>query len=400
VSEVEEERRRRLQAERRLAVLESRFKDFAAVSSDWFFEMGPDYRFTAFHGGHYDEAESPSPIVGLTRWEAAGPACIRENIVAWGRHMADLFSRLPVKQFEYRVTAIPGDEDQWCEISARPRFDENGKFCGYMGAGRNISRQKAQRDALLDAVSIAEEANRAKTEFLSRMSHELRTPLNGVIGFADLLTSGYAGNLTNRQMDYLVLIRKAGFHLLGLIDEILDLSTIEGERMRLDITEFDLTAMARDCVAMTSSLHPAKANNITISLQAPRRRIVVRNDQRRLQQILLNLLSNAIKYNRLNGTVELSVETTTNPEGVRIDVKDTGLGIAPKNLDRIFEPFDRLGAGAGDVDGTGIGLTITKRLIERMGGTIAVHSVQQEGTTFTVTLPRLVTDPDRGQLDA
>ncbi|MCR9256455.1 MAG: PAS domain-containing sensor histidine kinase [Alphaproteobacteria bacterium] len=394
MSPLEKEKERREAVERELSDLQARFDAFTAISQDWFFETDAQYRFTRFFG------ETPTyvkathdQVLGKTRWQAAAPESIRKNPAMWARHIADLFSRLPIRHFEYCLAGA-GDKDYWCEVSAKPRFDEEGRFLGYMGASRETTQQKTQRDALMDAVTIAEEANRAKTEFLSRMSHELRTPLNGVIGFADLLCGGYAGNLTHRQMKYLGLIRKAGFHLLGLIDEILDLSTIEGGRMRFEASDINLGLLIDDCVAMTSTLHQAQMMDIALKAKTPDRQVMIQNDMRRLQQILLNLLSNAIKYNRRDGSVTVTLHRPDPTKTVRIDIADSGRGIAAKDLNRIFEPFDRLGVDREGVDGTGIGLTINKRLVERMGGKISVASELGEGTTFSIELPMVLRSPD------
>lgn len=234
----------------------------------------------------------------------------------------------------------------------------------------------------MTAMEAAERANQAKSEFLSSMSHELRTPMNAILGFAQILE--YEDSLTEDQRDSVHEISKAGRHLLHLINEVLDLSKVESGHVDLSIEPVELHPLVDECQSLIGPL----AEERGISLAMPvLPRLFARADRVRLKQVLINLLSNAIKYNRPGGGVRLYVQRAVPGEILRIAVADTGLGIAPERLGELFQPFSRLDAERGEVEGTGIGLTITRRLVEMMGGSVGVESKVGAGSTFWVDLP-------------
>jgi PAS domain S-box-containing protein len=253
--------------------------------------------------------------------------------------------------------------------------------------GHVFDRNRAVAD-LQQAKGAAEAANRAKSDFLSRMSHELRTPLNAILGFGQLLQMG---SPTPRQRQQLEQILKGGRHLLELINEVLDLARIEAGRLHLSLEPVPL----RQACAEVCDLVRPLAERHAIRLESPGARgedLYVRADNQRLKQVLLNLLANGIKYNRAQGCVSLTWEDL--PEGrVRLAVRDTGPGIAPEKRPRLFNPFDRLGAEATGVEGTGLGLVLSKRLTEAMGGTLDLVSTVGQGTTVFVDLPRAYPTP-------
>lgn len=237
----------------------------------------------------------------------------------------------------------------------------------------------------------AEKASRAKSEFLSRMSHELRTPLNAVLGFAQLMESDPMHPLAQPQQENVGQIVRAGWHLLELINEVLDLSRIEAGRLALSLEDVPLGTMFEDCRSMIAPL--ADKRRITIEFPSGNREApIVRADWTRLRQVLLNLLSNAIKYNVDGGSVTVGFGR---PEAgkVRISVTDTGPGIPKEKLDELFMAFNRLGAEKSGVDGTGIGLVIAKRMTELMHGTIGVDSDVGRGSTFWIELPHSTNVP-------
>jgi CheY-like chemotaxis protein/anti-sigma regulatory factor (Ser/Thr protein kinase) len=233
-------------------------------------------------------------------------------------------------------------------------------------------------------------ADAAAGDFLSRMSHELRTPLNSIIGFAQLLQ---LDDLDDAQRDYVQRILKSGRQLLALIDEILDISRMEAGTLGLSVEPVDLDATIGDALDLIRPM--ADDRGLTVEAPAPvSEPRYVNADQQRLAQILLNLLSNAVKYNRAGGKIAVAVEERENR--LQIDVADTGPGLSPQQVARLFVPFECVGTGSAGESGSGLGLTIAKRLAELMGGTLAVSSEPGVGATFTVELSRAEA-PARGE---
>lgn len=251
----------------------------------------------------------------------------------------------------------------------------------YTGFVHDISGQKQNELALMNARNEADRANRAKSEFLSSMSHELRTPMNAILGFSQLME--YDDNLLARHKDSVKEILKAGHHLLQLINEVLDLSQIETGHLDLSLEPVEVISVVEECLKLVYTL--AHKRDIRIS-HAGLEGAVVRADRMRLRQVLLNLLSNAIKYNREGGSVTLSVEPAGS-DRLRIRVTDTGKGIPAEHMADLFQPFNRLGARNSEVEGTGIGLTITRRIVELMGGTVEAQSEVGVGSSFWLDLP-------------
>ena len=249
-----------------------------------------------------------------------------------------------------------------------------------------LEQRVAQRTVELErAKNEAEQANNAKSDFLSRMSHELRTPLNGILGFAQLLAYNTAHELDPEQADYVQEIIHAGENLLALINEVLDLSRIESGRLELEPMPLAIAQTVRECVMMVQT--PAAERNVTISVNSTGD-YVVRADRLRLRQILLNLLSNAVKYNREGGSVAISCRGSGDG-WARVSVQDSGRGIAADDLTRLFRPFERLQSAYDGIEGSGIGLVISRQLTEAMGGSIGVESIAGEGSTFWVEFPLL-----------
>ena len=245
----------------------------------------------------------------------------------------------------------------------------------------DLSEVKEVEVALRQAEADALRANEAKNTFLSRMSHELRTPLNAVIGFGQLLA---LDELSPDQREGVEQIVKGGNHLLALINEVLDISRIESGGLRLSLEPVQLAEVVNESLALVG--HLGDARHVTIDDRCPPGcSAYVQADRQRLRQVVLNLLANAIKYNRDHGSVSVRCEQVSDHR-VRLVVTDTGIGITEPGMSRLFAPFDRLGAEHTEVEGTGLGLTLTKRLVEAMGGAIGAESVAGEGSTFWVEL--------------
>lgn len=259
--------------------------------------------------------------------------------------------------------------------------DPQGKPLHMLGVVQDITELKCVELALTAAKEEAERASQAKSEFLSRMSHELRTPMNAILGFGQLLECDEG--LDDEQRDSVREILHGGHHLLELINEVLDLARVESGRIDLSLEPVDLCGVVHECFSLMQPL--AESHSIRLR-HAGVDGALVRADRTRLKQVLLNLLSNAVKYNHAGG--EVGIEVTCADDGqMRISINDTGQGIPVERQEELFQPFNRLGAEASEVEGTGIGLTITRRLVEMMGGRIGMESRPGLGSRFWVELP-------------
>jgi|WetSurMetagenome_2_1015567.scaffolds.fasta_scaffold18602_3 PAS domain S-box-containing protein len=280
--------------------------------------------------------------------------------------------------------------------SCAPIRDRDGQVVGAVLVFRDVTGEYAAQQALRNsslalqdknvelerAKSIAEKANHAKSEFLSSMSHELRSPLNAILGFAQLMETG-SPLPTPGQKASIDQILKAGWYLLDLINEILDLALIESGRLSLSLEPMSVGEVIRECQSMIEP--QAQKSGIRMSFPKFETECFVNADHTRLKQVLINLLSNAIKYNRPQGKVEVTC-LLNSAKRLRISVQDTGEGLSPEKLAQLFLPFNRLGQEAGAEEGTGIGLVVSKQLVELMGGEIGVESAVGVGSVFWIEL--------------
>ena len=262
--------------------------------------------------------------------------------------------------------------------------DEKIFFC----VAHDISERQRSEERLRKAMEEADRANKAKSEFLSRMSHELRTPLNAILGFGQLLERQNATDAQRKRLSYIL---SAGRHLLDLINEVLDISRIEAGRIQLSVEPVCISHAFSEAVDLIRPLAADRSIQVVVS---PDEETHVLADRQRFKQVLLNLLTNAIKYTPRGGRVTISA-AAADEKRHRVSVSDTGPGIPTEKLSRLFTPFDRLGAEQTDVQGTGLGLALTQRLISAMGGVIGVTSDPGQGSIFWVELPRTSSPLDR-----
>ena len=326
--------------------------------------------------------DGPEELIGSDWFEITVPAIERRAV----RHVfAEIMAghEEPYREFENTIVTKSGQTliMQWRNVTMR---DDDGRVTGALCAATDITAQKLHAANLSRAKEAAEAANRSKSGFLSNMSHELRTPMNAILGFSQLIQADNA-NLSAAQREYLEIILNSGNHLLNLINEILDLTRIENGALKIELEDLALGDIIETATTLLTPM--AAQQHIVFHLpkdyeQLPR----VAADPARLRQVLINLLSNAIKYNHENGHVYISVETTDDATA-RISVRDTGPGIPAQHRHELFLPFNRLNAENSGIEGTGVGLVLTKSLIELMDGKIGFDSQEGKGSTFWIDLP-------------
>ncbi len=270
----------------------------------------------------------------------------------------------------------------WLEDSITPVLNTEGQVISILGAARDITERKEMMDALETAKMAADRANKTKSEFLSRMSHELRTPMNAILGFAQLLE---LDDLSPAQHESVTDILKGGRHLLALINEVLDISRIEAGRMSISLEPIRLGDVLNEVLDLLAPLAAKRGVDLSGVPRACEHHVLA--DRQRLKQVVLNLISNAIKYNHEGGGVSLRCEQ--HGEELRIMVTDTVAGLSTEDQAKVFTPFERLGMKASDIEGTGIGLALSRQLMELMGGDLGVESEIGQGSTFWLTLARV-----------
>jgi PAS domain S-box-containing protein len=325
-------------------------------------------------------------VWGYTPEELCGRAFIElvvpEDVVMTTQVSADIMAGIPMHNFENRYlhkngavvpmvwSAVWSPEDEIVFCVARDNTEGKQAEAQIRSAVNEAERARAE----------AERANAAKSEFLSRTSHELRTPLNAILGFGQLLEMD---DLESRHRMGVEQILKGGRHLLELVNEVLDIATIDAGRLALSCEPVQLHELVQETMELLRPLAAGRGIRLENNIGGG----YVLADQQRLKQVLLNLISNAVKFNREGGLVVVASGTAATPGRVRFEVTDTGSGIVSTGLEKLFAPFERLDAPEKGVEGTGIGLTISQRLVSLMDGEIGVYSVENEGTTFWVELP-------------
>jgi signal transduction histidine kinase len=278
----------------------------------------------------------------------------------------------PLRRTQERLSGIAGGD--FSEHVAVPNRDEIGALAA------DVNRMN---DELRRLYGELETASRHKSDFLATMSHELRTPLNAIIGFSEVLQEQMFGELNERQLAYVNDVLEAGRHLLSLINDVLDLAKIEAGKMELELSEVALPELLRSAVSMHAE-RAARAG-IELALNTEPDEITIVADERRVRQIVFNLLSNAVKFTPPDGRVDVS--TRLDDGQVEIAIADTGPGIAAEDLEMIFEEFEQAGEGKQAEEGTGLGLPLSRKLVELHGGRIWAKSAVGRGSTFCFTLP-------------
>ena len=294
------------------------------------------------------------------------------------------------KVTDYELTARAKDgKETVVSYNATNFYDRDGVLQGVFAAARDVTERKRWDKVLQEntlelekAKAIAEKANLAKSDFLSSMSHELRSPLNAILGFAQLMESD-SPLPTPTQKSSIDQILHAGWYLLELINDILDLAVVESGRLSLSLEPVSLPEVMLECQSMIEPL--AQKRGISMTFPQFDGACYIKADRTRVKQVLINLLSNAIKYNQAGGSVIVDCSLNT-PDRIRISVRDTGAGLSPEMLSQLFQSFNRLGQEASGEEGTGIGLVVSKRLVELMQGMIGVESVVGTGSVFWIEL--------------
>ncbi|HPF50142.1 MAG TPA: PAS domain S-box protein [Draconibacterium sp.] len=324
-------------------------------------------------------------VLGYTREEVIGKTTkeigLLQDLKAGEEIKKKYLNHEPIRDIEIRIQCKNGDIRIGL-FSAEEIFFGHSK--SVLTVLVDITERKKMEDELLAAQLEAEQANAAKSEFLSRMSHELRTPMNSILGFAQLLERG---NLNQKQLKAATHIRKSGKHLLNLINEVLDISRIEAGRMQMSLESVSLSSIIHQTIEIIQPQAWDRKINIELS-KSPALSEYIKADIQRIKQVLLNLLSNAIKYNKEGGKIFIDFDLIGehDPQLVRINIRDTGNGIKEEDISKLFTPFERIGAERTSTEGTGLGLSVTKKLVEVMDGQIGVESTLGEGSTFWIEM--------------
>ena len=362
---------------------EARFRSMIESTSDWFWEVDTQGVFTFSNAKVRDLlGYPPEEVIGKTPFDFMPPAEARH--VGWAfRDIAA--NRWPFSGLE-NVNRHRDGHEVVLETSGVPILDAAGNYLGYRGIDRDITARKQEQEALLRAKEAAEASSHAKTRFLSSISHELRTPLNAILGHAQLLAmqEGMPEAATLSADE----IMQAGNSLLTLLNGVIELADLESGGVDLETEALDVTGVMEDCLAHNAAA--AQLRRIPLDCATTCERCRVMADRHALLQVMNHLVGNAIKFNRDGGQVSLGCQALRNGR-IRLSVTDTGPGIAPADQAQLFVAFDRLGAEKGQIGGAGIGLAVSRRLVDAMAGSIGVDSPQGGGSTFWVELPAAAT---------
>ncbi len=361
---------------------EERFKDFAESISDWFWEMDANLRFTYF-SPTFERVTGvrPDALLGKTREETGIPGVSDD---AFREHLSTLHSRKSFRDFRH-TRNHPDGRLVHIAINGRPRFDDSGRFVGYRGTGRDVSKQVQAEIEREEALQRAQAANRTKSEFLAMMSHDFRTPLNAILGYSELIESEALGpDAREKYREYATDINQSGQRMLRLVSDILEISAIEAGKRVISQESVTVDEMLRVCAKELSNA--AAEKNVEIDINCGEDVPNIEADPRAMHQIVQNLVSNAIKYSNKGGKVAVSAEFGGN--SVAITIRDEGDGIPDDMLTRIREPFMQAKRDPHVAnEGSGLGLAIVDTLVKQHGGTVDIDSEVGKGTSVCVSLP-------------
>ena len=364
---------------------EAQLRDYVTTASDWYWDAGPDLRFTTVADRARELGIDPEALIGLDHLTDGEAGALVE------KRLKILAERQPFKDLRYDYAA--GNRCIVLSLSGVPKF-EDGTFCGYRGSASDITRKLQSEAEQMSARWAAEQANRAKSTFLANMSHEIRTPMNGMLGMMQILRQTEL-NIEQRRMCHI--IAESGSALLQILNDILDFSKLEAGKIELEAIDCRLDEIVADVVSLMRHAAEAKAVSLVFeqdTIEAP----WVVADPTRLRQILLNLISNAVKFST-HGAVRIKLRTKAFFKGelyISLTVADQGMGMS-REQERLFKRFSQ-----GDLSstrrfgGTGLGLAITHELVTLMHGEIFVASTVGEGSTFTVSLNLPLAAQQRG----
>jgi len=366
-------------AHQQLRASEDKFRSLTALSSDAYWETDVAHCVTAVADTRFGALAARLPPIGQPLASVFIPDAVdaRPLLKTLERHDT-------IRELECH--AVQADGSHWpLLLNAEPVHDERGTFVGYRGTLSDASARWAAAAARVER-DAAEQANVAKSLFLSHMSHELRTPLAAVLAYAQMLELSKTRPLDAAQREWVRDVLKAGNHLQQMVDELMDLSLIEAGQLKLALAPVKLEALVGEVLQMIDGLVQARSLAVSVDLVDVQGDILA--DAKRLRQVLLNLLSNAAKYTAVGGRIAIKarrVELRSGP-ALQVDVSDNGCGMSQADLKRLFEPFNRFGQDRGSIAGTGIGLVISRRLVEAMGGQLMAVSELGIGTTFSFSM--------------
>jgi signal transduction histidine kinase len=332
-------------------------------------------------------------VIDLILFDKHGEAekLISNKLIPLQNQLTEIMSNIIAFNMQHGLDAIAENKENynnllvrfWLALAAVLLLSLNIIFFIFRLISKNDAEQQLSQQKIEDALDVANNANTAKSSLLSNMSHELRTPLHAIMGFTDIILC--RKDLDPKLKKYNQRIQQASKHLLTLVDDALDLSKIENGKIDIAIEAINLQTALKECQLLIEPVANDAQLNLLFNINTA---YVVQADATRLKQAILNLLSNAVKYNRQPGSITVSCECRDNNR-IRINISDTGIGLSEHQKKQLFQPFERLDTQNQNIQGTGIGLTISKHLIELMGGTIGVESSEGFGSTFWLELSRV-----------